>query len=197
MEDVRIFDHVSSGPWLSARLKVRPTRSVCGRQPGDATDPRPKRPAWLPVPGTQAGKQGGPQTSFSSPHAPLFLSKTGTCLIALQAHSPCQSAVCSLPWAQLLDSACSAPLRLGEPLLCQLCDQVPLCPASNLRQQLCPLLPSPPCISGSCPVLFCSVFIECRESRNVPPVPYLPSGHAPAPLTAATPAPDRTPNPSR
>ena len=29
----------------------------------------------------------------------------------------------------------------------------------------------------------------------MPPVPYLPSGHAPPPLTAATPAPDRPPNP--
>ena len=67
------------------------------------------------------------QTSSSSPYAPH--PKMGTCLIALQAHSPCQSAVCNLPWAQLLDSACSAPRRLGEPLLCQLCDQVPPLPS--------------------------------------------------------------------
>ena len=127
LEDVRIFDHVSSGPWLPDRLKVRPTRSVCGRQPGDVRDPRPKSPAWLPAPGTRAGKQGGLQTSSSSPYAPH--PKMGTCLIALQAHSPCQSAVCNLPWAQLLDSACSAPRRLGEPLLCQLCDQVPPLPS--------------------------------------------------------------------
>lgn len=194
---MRIFDHVSSGPWLSARLKVRPTRSVCGRQPGDARDPRAQRLAWLPAPGTQAGKQGGLQTSSSSPHtlhsssrrAPVSLPFRQTALASLLFGAWPGLSRWTLPVLRVSPAGWASPCFASSVTRC------PLCPASHLRQHLCPLLPSLNLWFVPCAFFTHSVFIKCRESRNMPPSHTSPLATHRPPPTAATPAPDRPSNP--
>ena len=167
---------------------MRPTRSLCGHQPGDARDPRAQRLAWLLALGTRAEKQGGLQTSSSSPHTP---------------HSSSRRAPVSLPFRQtalasLLFGAWPGLSRWTLPVLRESlagwespcfasCDQVPPLPSLSPASASLPspsLLESP--VRALC-LLHSFCFHRVQGEQKHAPVPYLPSGHAPPPADGCHP----------